>query len=145
MPHVLKTIQDRIESRLTGLPTTGAAVYTDRVHAIPEGKLPALVIQFAGEQRQLSATRNGGPPPLDHRATFAVRMLAKGEPLDDRLYAIAAEVEAALFSDFTLGGLVKACSPTDLQAVLSPDGAIREGEAVLLVRVDYRTIQGARR
>lgn len=101
--HLHRQIREAMESKLTGLATTGTNVFANRLAALPEAKLPAL---------RLFADREGAEALTVHRPTALQRTLevvveccakAAGN-LDDTLDLINKEVEVALSGGITVGG-----------------------------------------
>lgn len=101
--HLHRQIREALETALTGLATTGANVFANRLAALDESKLPALRIYADAEE---SARQDFGTPHLQERTlALVVECCAKeAANLDDTLDQISKEVEVALAAGITLGG-----------------------------------------
>ena len=85
---------------MTGLPSTGANVFVDRVYALQTNETPGLVVSV-GDEVELDGLDG------QQRRTFSVRVeaIAKvSETLSDLLDQIGVEVEVALAAPITFGG-----------------------------------------
>ena len=107
MAHARQQIRDAIVAALTGLTTTGSNVFPSRSYDVPKENLPCILIYTAAEEMADEASSLG-----DRRGMIlAFRVEARVRPVatdaDDQLDAICAEVQAALFAEPTLGGLVR--------------------------------------
>lgn len=140
MPHMHKNIRDAIETAVTGLTTTGSNIFPQSVYPIAQGILPSLAIFALEEEIDLDAMGN---TPIQMRTLeVAIEGLAQGAAKgpSDTLAQIAAEVEAAMAADLTLGGLVTTLGLTEInyfygdEETAKPTGAIR-----LTYAVEYRT------
>lgn len=100
--HVHRQIRDALATALTGLATTGANVFPNRIAPVPDGKLPALCI-FADDESSENATVHS--PALQERTlSVIVEARTKGDNVDDTLDQISKEVEGALSGGLTVGG-----------------------------------------
>ena len=140
MAHVRKLIRDDIETTLTGLTTTGANVYQTRVYPLAENKLPGLAIFTKTEDTEYATI---GPPRTQIR-TLVVRVeiyVKEITNFDDSLDAISVEVEQALYTDRTRGGLAKDTRITSFDADFSGDGDQPVARATLDVEIEYATLE----
>lgn len=141
--HVRKQIRDAVETTLTGLTTTGANVFPSRVHNIPEGNLPALLIYTNQETAQ--------PLTIDAPTRTVQRLLelivegiaAQNDTLDDVLDTIIKEVETAMTADVTISGLAKDTFLSGLEIRLSGEGKNPTGNARMSYTVEYNIIENA--
>jgi len=103
--HLHRQIRDAVKAALTGLATTGARVYANRLQPMQDANLPGLRI-YADEENAEVGTIHA--PYLQSRElTFTVEACAKAvSGLDDTLDQIAKEVEVALSAGVTLSGQV---------------------------------------
>lgn len=104
MPHARKQIRDEVMARLTGLTTTAARVYASRARTMGGDKLPGLKVWTREESVPEAASYDGQRREL----VLEVVAMSKKTAPDDELDQICAEVEAALATDPTFGGLVEA-------------------------------------
>lgn len=142
MAHIRKSIRDTLVTTLTGLTTTGARVYPSRVYPFADAALPGLAIYTQAEAVEyLSMTR----PRTQGRALSArVEVYVKGVgDYDDSIDTICAEIEAALYADITLGGLVKDVQVKAFEVEFSGEGDQPMARATLTINIDYRTTEGA--
>lgn len=135
--HVRKRIRDAVESTLTGLTTTGSNVFVSRVYEVEAAKLPCLVITTPSEAINLE----GGTLEAPGRdLTVEVKGHAKATTaLDDTLDQIAKEVETAMRTDITLGGLSHGLDLTSMDSDLTSDGDKPHGTVTLTYLIQYRT------
>lgn len=145
MPHVRTSIRSAFASQLAGLPTSGARVYTSRVHPIGRGGVPALLVRTEDERIERMTVH--GPAPLLRRMLVAVDCLVEtADAAEDTLDQMASEVEQALQSDptaATLGGLL--AEPMRLEQIdlkLDGESGSQIGRLSLAYVVTYRTREG---
>ena len=111
MPHARTLIRNAAAARLTGLVTTGTRVFKSRSLPIDPAKLagPVLLVYCNGEPEIIPLTMSS--EPLQQRTLMlVVRGINKANQLEaceDELDQIALEVEQALASDVTLGGVLR--------------------------------------
>jgi len=140
MAHVRKQIRDNVVTALTGLTTTGANVYRTRVYPLASGKLPGLAIYTSSETSSFETVTR--PRTRMRVLDLMVEGYASGTTnLDNTLDQIALEVEEALETDPTRGGLAK-----DTQLTLTETELIGEGEKVAAVvkmtfEIQYMTLE----
>lgn len=100
--HAHKQIRGAVVTALTGLTTSGARVYTNRLMPMESGHLPGLRIYLDDEQ--VDAMTLHAPYAQDRSLALAVECCAKGDSLDDTLDLMSKEVEVALAAGLTVGG-----------------------------------------
>lgn len=143
MAHHRQTIRQAVAAVLAGLPTTGPRVFKSRVWPLADDKLPCLLVFTRRDQVQDASM--GRPRRLNRGVEVIVEgvVAAASEDLDDTLDIIAAEVEAAMGADPTLGGVVKQClldgSTSELRA---SEGEKPVGAIQLVFIATYRTVEG---
>jgi len=140
MAHVRKQIRDAVVTALTGLTTTGSNVFRSRIYPLEKTKLPCLCIFTRSETTEFdtmtisrSTQRN-----LDIAVEAYVSATAN---YDNTLDTIAVEVEEAIASDVTLGGLAKDAQVTAFEADFSGDGEQPVAVGRFTVAVQYRTAE----
>ena len=144
MSHGRKQIRDAIVTALTGLATTGANVWANRVYPLDDAALPGLIIRTGPENVTPGGTLG---KKIRRVVTFEVEGRVKAEegddPLDDQLDQICAEVEAALADDVTLGGLVQSCALSATRPSYS--GAMERPVGIVVMSwvVAYQTLADA--
>lgn len=93
----LKQILDAIQTKLTGLPTTGSNVYQNRVY--PVQQLPAINVRYGAQRMQTISTQ------INNTVEIFIDAFCKASEseLDDTLIKIQSEVHAALMADYSQG------------------------------------------
>lgn len=99
--HLHKQIRDKIETALTGLTTSGARIYANRIQPMADANLPGLRI-FADDEQVEPQTFHA--PYLQERTLrLVVECCAKSTTaLDDTLDLMSNEVEKALAAGITM-------------------------------------------
>ena len=134
--HVRKQIRDYIAALLEDLTTTETRVFTNRVRAMKKKDLPGLIIYTVEEDSDPGAV--GGH--LNRTLDLAVEAYVKtSETIDDDLDTIAAEVETAIASDPTLGGLAQDVLYASSELFLDGEGDKKTGVIRMIFQVGYRT------
>lgn len=101
--HARTQIRDALVTRVTGLTTTGANVFANRYFMFDDATLPGLRVYASSESVQ--GEYIGGRQ--NRRVEFTVEAVAKANSdLEDTLDQIALEIEVAIATEQTLGGLV---------------------------------------
>jgi hypothetical protein len=121
MSHVRKQIRDALATQLTGLATTGSRVFKTRLYPIGEAKLPAILIYANSESASMLSI---GQPRLNQRTLdLSVECVAKAtSSIEDTLDQMALEVEEAIYTDVTLGGLTKDVVLSTTEIEISAEG-----------------------
>ena len=137
MKHARQKIREAAASALSGITT--ATIYTSRVY--PMITLPVISV-FAN--RDTSETENdliGTPQRLTRRLILEVEIAAEAVTgVDDEVDDLAAQVEAAIAADTTLGGF---CTDLYLQSTtitLGGDAETPAAIARLQYEIWYRTL-----
>lgn len=140
MAHVRQQIRENIGTTLTGLATTGSNVFETRLFPIGEAKLPAICIYTNSEEAEYSTIT---PPRSQMRElSVAVEFYVKATTnLDDTLDTIAVEIEEALATDLTRGGLAKDTKVTTFEADYTAEGEQSVGIGRFTVVVSYVTLE----
>jgi len=140
MAHVRKQIRDAIVTACTGLTTTGNNVFRNRVFPLEGGKLPALCIFTKSEVIDYDTmTRSRS---VMRRLEVAVEAYVKATAnYDNTLDTISVQVEEALASDVTLGGLSKDLKITAFEADFDGGGEQTAAVGRFTVEVLYRTAE----
>lgn len=103
--HLHKQIRDKIETALTGLTTSGARVYPNRIQPMADANLPGLRI-FADDESVEVQTMHA-PYLMERALRLVVECCAKSTTaLDDTLDLMSKEVEIALATGITFGSRV---------------------------------------
>lgn len=88
-----RQILDRYLIAVQNLPTTGTNVYEDDPYAVPDGKIPCVVIEPADQRTEPWAQSFSGPP--ERRVALGVFVVAIGNTPAER-DQIALEAEEAV-------------------------------------------------
>lgn len=106
MAHVRKQIRDAVATTVTGLATTGTSVYKGRFYPINGNKLPAICVYTGGETSGINVMGSSRGTDRDLDLTIEVYARSKAT-VEDLLDQISVEVEEAIASDTSIGGLAK--------------------------------------
>lgn len=142
MAHIRQLIRDNIVTTVTGLTTTGTNVYKSRVYNLAEPKLPCLLVYT--EQEDISYITQSPARTQQRRLIVKIEGYVKGlTGYDDSLDNISAEIEAALYSDLTRGGLAKDTRIQSFNAQYAGDGDQPVAAVVVSVEIIYTTTEGS--
>jgi hypothetical protein len=101
--HLHKQIRSAVATKLTGLTTTSARVYTNRLQPMSEANLPGLRLYL--DEEQAAGITLHQPQMQERTLTLVVEGCAKAvNGLDDVLDQISKEVEIALATGITVSG-----------------------------------------
>ena len=101
--HLHKQIRAALVTALTGLTTSAARVYANRLYPMDSATLPGLRIFLDGEEAEILTVH--GPAVYDRRLALSVECCASAASgLDDTLDLMSKEVEIALASGITVAG-----------------------------------------
>ena len=140
MAHIRKSIRDNLKSALTGLTTTGSNIHASRVYAIRT--LPAIIIYTLNEDSVYETV--GLPRTISRTLNVVAEFYVKGNTgYDDQIDQISLEVEAAIYSDVTLGGVAKDTRLVSLDVQFRGDGDQPVGIGVATIEVTYVTTEGS--
>lgn len=130
--HLHRQIREAAAATLTGLATSGANVYANRLYSIPQANLPALRISLDDESVEIQTVHS---PHVQSRAlTLSVECCAiAGDTVDDTCDQMAKEVEIALAAGLSVAG--RTLTPL-LAATRYDDQAGGYDQAIK--RLDYR-------
>ena len=103
--HLRTQIRNAAVAALTGLATTGARVFANRLRVLTAAELPCLLVTIDRESVEYMTLTPA--PHTERQMVLMVRGVAQAAAnLDDRLDQVALEVENALCNSL-LGGLVR--------------------------------------
>ena len=141
MAHIRQLIRDQVISALTGLNTTGSNVFGVRVYPMNEASLPGIIVYTEAESTEYVTTSLPRTQlrSLTVRAEVYVRASVDYE---DILDTITAEIEAAIYSDVTLGGYAKDSKITSFETGFSGDAEQPVITGLLAIEVDYTSTEG---
>jgi hypothetical protein len=139
--HARQQLRDAIKTVLTGLPQTGARVYTGRKRPLGTAHEPTLLVYTLIEESRRDA--NGNPPILARALTVFVEIrVVSADPPDDLLDTIAVDVEAAMASDLSFAGKAYNTQLVRTQQDVEASGESHLGGLQLEYRLTYRVREG---
>jgi hypothetical protein len=101
--HTHKQIRDALATALTGLTTSGARVYKNRLYPMDTAELPGLRIYLDSDAVEVETIHS--PLVYGHDLSVTVEACARASSaLDDTLDTMALEIETALASGITISG-----------------------------------------
>jgi len=141
MAHARQQIREAVLAAVTGLATTGANVFVNKITPQEAESLPNLLVYTNGEQSEADAM--GASRGLMRSLDVVIDATAEGDGIDDVLDTIASEVETAIDTDAALAALVK--NITLASTAVSRDG---KGQTPMMglrmtFTATYRTRKGA--
>jgi hypothetical protein len=139
--HLHKQIRDALKTALTGLTTTGAHVYANRLQPMTDANLPGLRISLDDETVEGLTIHH---PQLQNRTlTLNVDCCAQAtSALDDALDQISKEVEIALAAGITLGSKLLEVFYTGMQFT-DEQGAVPVGVKSLKFSIPFTAMNNA--
>jgi hypothetical protein len=140
MPHVRSQLRAAGVADLTGLPTTGANVFSGRTRPLKADHPPSLLVYMVEERSDTDAM--GGILARDVKLAVEGRTVTP-DPPDDLLDTIALEVETAITTAPLLGGLALEVTLTATRILTLAQGESHTGEIRMEFRVQYRTRENA--
>lgn len=142
MSHLRTQIRQRIVTNLTGLSTTGSNVYDTRVYPLAPNKLPGLAVYTKSESTEYETM--SPPRTLRKTVTVVIEIYVKmTSTFDEVLDTIAAEIEAALYSDLTQNGLAFDTKVVSFEADFGGDAEQPLGQGIMEVEVVYAATEGS--
>ena len=140
MAHMRKQIRDAVVSRLTNLPTAAARVFGAKRWNWQGGELPGIAVYTDSE----TAQRRSADGDQERRVDLIIDCAASAsDELEDALDQMCAEVEAAMATDSTFGGLAWDSTYAGMTTDASTDGEKPVGIKRLRYSVTYETAEGA--
>ena len=142
--HLRRQIREAAVTAVTGLATTGARVFKNRVYPLQDSELPALVI--ATNDEAISSETAPRPRSQQRELALVIEAVAKAnDDLDDTLDQIAKEVEIALAANGQawLAGIAKWASLSQIEIELRGESEKVTGSARLTYLVTYMALETA--
>lgn len=103
MSHLHKQFRDAVIARLMGLATTGANVFEDTGIALPEERLPGLLVDADSETAEELTMQL--PVLQERRLSLGISCCAKPvSGVNDLVDQMSLEVELAMATGFTVAG-----------------------------------------
>jgi hypothetical protein len=138
MAHVRTQIRNAVIAKLTGLTTTGNRVYKSRMYPMDDAAMPGICVYTTQEKISDDAPVGASKRMLDVYADAYV----SGVSVDDTLDQIDAEVETAMFADYSLGGLTRGVSLSSVAIIYPQDAAKPFGVMRMIYQAEYVTQDG---
>lgn len=140
MSHVRQQIREAIAAEVTGLTTTGSNVHQSRIWNFEAGDLPCLSVFTNSETSETVSLGETMSRIMQVAVEGYVRQAAD---TDDTLDTVASEVEVAMASDQTFGGLARASELSGTEIAYSTEGERVVGVVTLTYQVQYYTASNA--
>jgi hypothetical protein len=140
--HKRQQIREAVGTRITSLTTTGSNVFQSRVYPLETGNLPALIVYTKNEANEL--LEMGSQRTLQRNLSLVIEGYAKGTSnTDDTVDTIAKEVEVAMASDTTFGGLALDSFLETTEIEYNGEGEKPVGIITLTFSIKYTTTENA--
>jgi hypothetical protein len=134
MSHARQQIREAFATRITGL-ASSATVYQWRARAVPPTIKKALRVSTPEESTDLNGELGDAPSRLlQIRVEVIVR---QADDVDDVVDQLCVEVEEAVATDETLGGLLLWCRPSAFEADVLEESAETEMQGALTFEAMY--------
>lgn len=139
--HLHRQIREAVATKVTGLTTTGARVFPNRMHPFDATALPGLRVFI--DRDDVNVDGAAFPHIQQHKLMLVIEALATATAdLDDTLDLISKEVETVLSAGFLIGSRTLQCalagSRHDFDAAATPAGVKR-----MFFQIEYHTTASA--
>lgn len=147
--HVRTQIRNAFVGLVTGLALTGARVFTDREHPLEDADLPGLRVYITDERLNDSLdnqSTDAAVPYLQRRdISLVCEIVAKANStLDDTLNEAQRQIEAAIATNPTLGGMAKLhCRLQQASSAAGYSTEVAAGQNMLTFKVTAFTMSNA--
>lgn len=142
MPHAREQIRDAVVSALTDLATTGRNVFRSRIYPMEQAKLPGLAIYTKSDSSEYVTLTL--PRTLDRTLVVTVEAyVSANADFDETIDDISAEIESAMYTNRTLGGLARDSQILGVEVDFSGDGENPVAIAVFTIEIQYVTVEGS--
>ena len=140
--HIRQSIRDNVKTTLTGLGITGDRVYANRIYPFLQQVSNGILIYTESEQTEYLTM--GRPRSQERTLTLKVEIYAKSTAnLDNLIDDIALEIESALYTDPTRGGVATDTMIMNFDSDFNGDGDSPVGVGILDVIVKYNCVENA--
>jgi len=142
MSHIRTRIRQNIVTTLKGLSDTKSNVFDSRIYPMNMDTLPGICVYTASETSNYLSI--SPPRTLDKSIAVAVEIYVKMiDTYDEKLDQIAADIEEALYTDLSRGGLAKDTMVTAFDSTFSGDVEQPVLMGKLTVQVRYSAVEGS--
>jgi hypothetical protein len=142
MAHVREQIISAIATALAGLTTTGSSVFPSRVDNLQASEVPGLTIYDTDEIVDEEGSTQAAQLRIVTIAVVGHVASTSGDGVSDVLNTIASEVETAIYTDITLGGIALGLTLESTTKEYDNEGDQVAGRITLSVNVQYMTALG---
>lgn len=140
--HIRQSIRDNVKTTLTGLGITGDRVYANRIYPFLQQVSNGILIYTESESTEYLTM--GRPRSQERTLTLKVEIYAKSTAnLDNLIDDIALEIENALYTDPTRGGVATDTMIMNFDSDFNGDGDSPVGVGMLDVIVKYNCVENA--
>lgn len=143
MAHIRTQLRDGLEAQLTGLATPNVILYEFR-HRVDVSDMPAVLVSLTNTEPQPGEFTMGNPYEIENQQTVLIEMHATastGRECMETLDQLELEVEAALASDLTVGGILENIWPgtSELEVNVDQDivAAVRSNSYIAIWRAQF--------
>jgi len=138
MAHVRKQIRDAVVTLLkANVSLVSRRVFSSRVYALTTPDLPAVTVYTGSESSSLMTI---GARTMSRELSLQVDLYVRFvDTFDDKVDAIAVQVEEAIANDFSIGGLAKSAVLTSTEIEYSGEAEQPIGIARLTFSIQYIT------
>jgi len=134
--HVRQQVREYFGTRLNNLTTTGTNVFESRVYTLQDNIVPCLVIYTKSETSEPIVI--GTDRLMSRELSVVVEGYVKATSnFDDTIDTISKEVEEAIATDTTLGGLAKDCYLESTEIEFNAEGEKPLGYVSLTFLTNY--------
>lgn len=140
MTHPRQTIRDNVVTAVTGLTLTGSNVFASRVYPVESGALPALLIYTNNESSEYITIN----PPRTVQRILRLNIeiyVASNTGYDGTLDDICEDIEDALYTDLTRGGIAKDTQTISFNSVTATGGEHPVIIGTLVIEILYMTTE----
>lgn len=142
MPHAREQIRDAVVTALTDLTTTERNVFRSRIYPMEQAKLPGLAIYTKSDSSEYVTLTP--PRTLDRTLVVTVEAyVSANADFDETIDDISAEIETAMYTNRTLGGLARDSQILGVEVDFSGDGENPVAIAVFTIEIQYVTVEGS--
>lgn len=142
MSHIRTRIRQNLVTTLTGLDNTGNNCFDTRVFPMHESVLPGICVYTVSETTQYPSMRP--PRTLQKRLSARIEVYVKmTSTYDEMVDQISADIEEALYTDLTRGGLAIDTRVISFDTDFSADGDQPVMVGRLTCEVHYLAVEGS--
>lgn len=142
MSHIRTRIRQNLVTTLTGLSNTGSNCFDTRVFPMQASALPGICVYTVSETTRYPSMRP--PRTLQKRLSARIEVYVKmTSTYDEMVDQISADIEEALYTDLTRGGLATDTRVVSFDTDFSADGDQPVMVGRLTCEIDYFAVEGS--